>query len=151
MPAGGTMMEMAPKLSELQKPHTDLKLKASAAVQWCIAEYKSVQLSERQGEKVFGDWVLCTCVKIRAIVTMLYIQYKYVVIVCNLLMFINAECGLFKNKNKLWGISSLPMIGSCDWDTCRSFYCNMTEKWKHWPSLSVYNLKNPNFLDIMCL
>lgn len=28
MSAPGTMMEMAPKLSELQKPHTDLKLRA---------------------------------------------------------------------------------------------------------------------------
>lgn len=45
------MMEMAPKLSELQQPHTDLKLRAWAAVQWRIAEYNTVQLSEGEGDE----------------------------------------------------------------------------------------------------
>lgn len=72
------MMEMAPELSELQKPHTDLKLRAWAAVQWCIAEYNTVQWSEQRGKNLWSFRSLHElCVKIlTATVTMLYIQYN---------------------------------------------------------------------------
>lgn len=60
MSARGTLMEIASKLSELQRPCKDLKLRASAAVQWCIAEYNTVQLSEEEEKTVLWRLVL-TC------------------------------------------------------------------------------------------
>lgn len=75
MSAGGDIMEMAPKVSELQKPHTDLKLRGWAAVQWSITEYNTVQRSEGEGKKstqiqdMHEPWLKSSCPD------SMYIQY----------------------------------------------------------------------------